>query len=32
VGFSLASRNRLTDYDLGRFPGDALLDHESVGS
>ncbi|MGE3843316.1 MAG: methyltransferase [Vicinamibacterales bacterium] len=27
VGFSPASRNRLTDYDLGRFPGDTLLDH-----
>src|SRR6185295_7465183 len=27
VGFSPASRNRLTGYDLGRFPGDTLLDH-----
>ena len=27
VGFSPASRNRLTEYDLGRFPGDTLLDH-----
>src|SRR5580765_2271555 len=27
MGFSPASRNRLTDYDLGRFPGDTLLDH-----
>src|SRR3954466_14253424 len=27
VGFSPASRNRLTDHDLGRFPGDTLLDH-----
>ena len=27
MGFSLASRNRLTNYDLGRFPGDTLLDH-----
>ena len=27
VGFSPASRDRLTDYDLGRFPGDTLLDH-----
>ena len=27
VGFSPASRNRLTDYDLGRFSGDTLLDH-----
>jgi hypothetical protein len=27
VGFSPASRARLTDYDLGRFPGDTLLDH-----
>lgn len=27
VGFSPASRNRLTDYDLGRFPGATLLDH-----
>jgi hypothetical protein len=27
VRFSPASRNRLTDYDLGRFPGDTLLDH-----
>lgn len=25
--FSLASRGRLTDHDLGRFPGDTLLDH-----
>jgi len=27
VGFSPASRNRLTDYDLDRFPGATLLDH-----
>jgi hypothetical protein len=27
VGFSPASRDRLTDYDLGRFPRDTLLDH-----
>jgi hypothetical protein len=27
VDFSPASRNRLPDYDLGRFPGDTLLDH-----
>jgi hypothetical protein len=27
VDFSPASRNRLTDYDLGRFPGNTLLDH-----
>ncbi len=27
VGFSPASRDRLTAYDLGRFPGDTLLDH-----
>ena len=26
MGFSPASRNRLTDYDLGRFPGATLLD------
>src|SRR6185295_16676440 len=26
VGFSPASRNRLTDYDLARFAGDTLLD------
>ncbi len=27
VPFSPASRGRLTDHDLGRFPGDTLLDH-----
>jgi methyltransferase family protein len=27
VGFSRASRDRLTDYNLGRFPGNTLLDH-----
>ncbi len=27
VSFSPASRNRLTDYDLARFPGDTLFDH-----
>jgi hypothetical protein len=27
VAFSPASRDRLTDHDLGRFPGDTLFDH-----
>src|SRR6187401_693668 len=26
MAFSLSSRGRLTDYDLGRFPGDTLFD------